>query len=332
MTELSRPADVLPELPLDAWRPTKETLHRFNQIVGKVALAKGIRRNHWWHMTFRLTARGWMTVPLGTARRGPVFTMAFDFFDHVLRIDTDQGGQARIPLTDRSVAAFYDETMKALSELGIEVVVAHPYPYDLPDKDRPFVEDTEHHEYDPVWANKAFHVYSQVGRILEEFSATYSGKISNVQVFWHTFDIAVARFSDREIPMTSEVDSVTRESYSSEQISAGFWFGDAKTPSPTFYSYTWPEPAGIEEEPLRPAAAHWFTNPGGTSHNAYLSYDEVRQSEDPVGTALEFYQCAYTAGSKHAGWDAQRFACWDGITDPLLRSAEPEGPNWPETA
>jgi hypothetical protein len=331
MTELSRTADVLPELPLDAWRPTKETLHRFNQIVGKVALAKGIRRNHWWHMTFRLTARGWTTVPLGTARQGPVFTMAFDFFDHVLLIDTDRGGQARIPLTDHSVAAFYSETMKALSELGVEVAVAHPYPYDLPDKDRPFAEDTEHHEYDPVWANRAFHVYSQVGRILEEFSATYSGKISNVQVFWHGFDIAVARFSDKEIPMTSEVNEATRESYSFEQISAGFWFGDDKTtPHPTFYSYTWPEPEGIADEPLRPASAAWV--PVGTSHNAYLAYDDVRATADPVGTALGFYQSAYEAGSKRAGWDARRLACWGGITDPLLKRDQPPAPHWPEQA
>jgi hypothetical protein len=330
MTEMSAGTGVLPALPLDAWRPTKETLHRFVQIVGKIALAKGVRRNHWWHMSLRPTARGWSTVPLGTARQGPVFTMAFDLIDHVLLIDTDGGGRARVPLTDRSVAAFYTETMKALSDLGVEVSIADPTPYDLPDHGRPFAEDTEHHEYDPVWANRAFHVYSQMGRVLEEFSAAYSGKISNVQIFWHTFDIAVARFSAKQIPLTADVDPVTRESYSAEQISAGFWFGDAKNPAPTLYSYTWQEPDGIEQEPLRPAEAAWVTNPDGKSHNAYLAYDAVRATADPVGTALDFYQSAYEAGSKRAGWDARRLDCWGGITDPVLRGEEPPEPHWPE--
>jgi hypothetical protein len=323
-------AEIFPALPLDAWRPTKETLHRFNQIVGKVALTCGIRRNHWWHMTFRLTPRGWTTVPLGTARQGPVFTLAFDFFDHVLLVDTDRGDRARVPLTDHSVASFYTETMNALHGLGIDVSLAEPTPYDLPDHGRPFAEDTEHREYDPVAANRAFHVYSQMGRVLEEFSASFSGKISNVQVFWHTFDLAVARFSPKEITLTAEVNPVTRESYSTEQISSGFWFGDDKVPAPTLYSYTWQEPEGIEQEPLRPAAAAWVTGPDGKSHNANLSYDAIRASADPVSAALDFYQSAYEAGSKRAGWDLTRLACWGGITDPVLRDEEPTGPHWPE--
>ena len=287
MTDLPGRAEVLPAIPFDAWRPTKETLHRFHQIVGKVALDRGIRRNHWWHMTFRLNARGWSTVALGTARRGPVFTLGFDFFDHVLLVDTDRGGRARIPLTGHSVATFYTETMAALRDLGVAVTLHEPTPYDLPDHGRPFAEDTEHREYDPEWAKRAFHVYSQMGRVLEEFSATFSGKISNVQVFWHTFDLAVARFSPKQVAMTEDVNPVTRESYSAEQISAGFWFGDEKNPVPTLYSYTWPEPEGVDQEPLRPAEAAWVTNPDGKSHNAYLAYDTVRAAADPVGTALQ---------------------------------------------
>ncbi|MFE7796588.1 DUF5996 family protein [Nocardia sp. NPDC057440] len=318
--------EPLPALPLESWRPTKETLHRFAQIVGKVALAKGIRRNHWWHMTYRLTARGWTTVPLGSARNGPVFACTFDFFDHVLRIATDRGIEVEIELPMQSVATFYGDVMNGLRDLGIDVVLPHPHPFDLPDAARPFEDDTDHADYDPELAQRAFRVHSQVGRILEEFSATFSGKISPVQLFWHTFDLAVQRFSERQIDMPATVDSVTREAYSREVISAGFWFGDDKMPQPTFYSYTAPEPAGLTDR-LLPAGAQWV--PSGSGHAAYYPYDKARQSPDPVGAALEFFQSVYAAGSELAGWDAAQLACWGGITDPVLESKR-SWPEWPE--
>ncbi|PXX65594.1 hypothetical protein DFR70_104659 [Nocardia tenerifensis] len=318
--------DPLPAIPLESWRPTKETLHRFAQIVGKVALAKGVRRNHWWHMTYRLTARGWTTVPLGSARNGPVFTCAFDFFDHVLRIATDQGAQVEIDLVDQSVATFYGDVRNGLRDLDIEVTLAHPHPFDLPDARRPFEDDDEHRDYDPDRARHAFRVQSQVGRVLEEFSATYSGKISPVQLFWHTFDIAVQRFSPRHIELPETVDSVTREAYSREVISAGFWFGDDKVPEPTFYSYTAPEPAGLAERPLSPAGAHWVAS--GAGHSAYYPYDAARATEDPVGSAREFFQSVYANGAELAGWDTDQLTCWGGVTDPVLR--EKGWPEWPE--
>ncbi|MFJ4651792.1 DUF5996 family protein [Nocardia sp. NPDC088792] len=325
VTPLSDTGEVLPPLPLDAWRPTKETLHRFAQIIGKVALAKGIRRNHWWHMTYRLTARGWTTLPLGTATDGPVFTCAFDFFDHVLRLSTDRGVQDEIPLQGQSVATFYTEAMRGLRDLGVDVTLPHPTPFDLPDHGRPFDRDYDHHTYDVAAVHRAFRIQSQVGRILEEFSAGYSGKISSVQLFWHTFDLAVQRFSDRKIDMPGSVDLVTREAYSREVISAGFWFGDDRIPEPTFYSYTAPEPAGLNSEPLRPPAAHWV--PSGSGHNAYLAYDTARDSADPVATTLDFFHSAYAAGARLAGWDAPALACPGGITDPVLE--HPAG-RWPE--
>lgn len=321
MTQVNEP---LPPIALESWRPTKETLHRFLQIVGKVALDQGIRRNHWWHMTFRNTARGWTTMPLGTARSGPVFTCAFDFFSHDLRIETDGGKRGVVPLVGQSVASFYTDTMAALKELGIAATIAHPTPYDLPDHGRPFDEDTEHADYDPAKAQHAFHVYSQVGRILEEFSATYSGKISPVQVFWHTFDIAVQRFAPRHIDMPASVDPVTREAYSREVISSGFWFGDAKVPEPTFYSYIAPEPEGLTAVDPEPAKARWV--PSGSAHAAYYAYDDARETADPVGAALEFFQFVYGHASDLAGWDAPKLTCWGGITDPVLR--EPGPPRW----
>jgi hypothetical protein len=312
-------SEILPELPLDAWQPTKDTLHRFAQVVGKVSLAKGIRRNHWWHITYRLTARGWTTVPLGDARQGPVFTVAFDFFDHSLVVAADDGREFAFPLTGQSVASFHANVMHALRALGVEVDLQKATPFDLPDKTRPFAEDTEHAAYDPVWAQKAWRVLSQVGRILEEFSAGYSGKVSPVQLFWHSFDLAVTRFSSRHVDQPETVDPVTREAYSREVISAGFWYGDAKVPEPTFYSYTAPEPAGLAHEPLRPAAAKWAMS--GSGHMATLRYDDARVADDPVGTVLAFLQSAYDAGAKCAEWDAPGLACRGGITDPVRAQA-----------
>ncbi|MBF6356681.1 hypothetical protein IU449_19385 [Nocardia higoensis] len=309
-------AELLPAIPLESWRPTKETLHRFAQVVGKVALEKGIRRNHWWHMTFRLTARGWTTVPLGDPRVGPVFTCAFDFFDHVLRIATDEGVQVEFDLPGKSVAAFYTDVMGGLGDLGIDLVMHQPHPFDLPDAGRWFEEDTEHADYDPDKVCRAFTVQSRVGRILEEFSAGFSGKVSPVHLFWHTFDLAVQRFSERRVDMPTTVDPVTREAYSREVISAGFWFGDDKVPEPTFYSYVAPEPAGLTDRPLRPEGARWV--PSGSGHSAYYAYDAARATGDPVGAALEFFETVYTEGSALAGWDADALACPGGITDPVL--------------
>jgi hypothetical protein len=321
--------EILPALPYEAWRPTKETLHRFAQVVGKVSLAKGIRRNHWWHLTYRLTARGWTTVPLGNARQGPVFTIAFDFFDHSLRVASADGREFAFPLTGQSVASFHEHLMHALTALGLEVDLEKATPFDLPDKTRPFAEDTEHAEYDPARAQKAWRVLSQVGAILEEFSAGYSGKTSPVQLFWHSFDLAVTRFSDKRVEMPDSVDSVTREAYSREVISAGFWYGDAKVPEPTFYSYTAPEPAGLVDEPLRPDTAKWA--PSGSGHTAMLRYDDARAAADPVGTVLDFLQSAYVAGASRAGWDLPSLACFGGITDPVLKKPLPgTSREWPE--
>lgn len=156
---------------------------------------------------------------------------------------------------------------------------------------------------------------SQVSIVLEEFASGFSGKISPVHHFWHTFDLAVTRFSDRRIDQPASVDPVTREAYSREVISSGFWFGDDNFPAPAFYSYTAPEPAGLADEPLQPAAARWVKQ--RSSHLAVLPYDDARTQADPKAAALEFYESAYQAGARYAGWDADRQNCPGGITDPM---------------
>ena len=218
------------------------------------------------------------------------------------------------------MASFQDQTPQALAGLGITVAIAHPHPFDLPDADRPFADDTTHASYDPAWASRYWQVLSQVNLLLEEFAARFSGKVSPVHHFWHTFDIAHTRFADRHVDQPATADPVTREAYSREVISFGFWFGDDRFAEPAFYSYTAPEPAGLAEEPLEPAAAWW--DPRDGSHLAVLRYDDARASDDPRARVLDFYESAYQAGARLAGWDVQRLACPGGITDPQLRPHE----------
>jgi hypothetical protein len=304
--------EVFPSLPLESWADTKETLHRFAQVVGKVRLAASVRRNHWWNVPFHLTGRGLTTRPMGG---DPIFTIDFDLVAHQLLVSSITGQVVSFPLLGQSVASFYQQLMQALDGLGVDVRVEHPHPFDLPDKDRPFAQDTEHASYDPGWVTRYWQVLSQVNLVLEEFAAGFSGKTSPVHHFWHTFDLAVTRFSDRRIDQPASVDPVTREAYSREVISFGFWFGDKNFPAPAFYSYTAPEPAGLVEEPLQPVAARWVDQ--GGSHLAVLPYDDIRGQADPKALVLEFYESAYQAGALRAGWDADRLSCPGGVTDPV---------------
>jgi hypothetical protein len=202
----------------------------------------------------------------------------------------------------------------------VRVTIAHPTPFDLPDAGRPFAQDAEHATYDPFWANRYWQVLSQVNLLLEEFAAGYAGKVSPVHHFWHTFDIAHTRFSDRKVVPPVLAGPVTCEAYSREVISFGFWFGDEAFPQPAFYSYTAPEPDALTREPLQPAAAQWTVR--GDSHLAVLRYDDARSASDPRAAVLAFYESAYQAGARLAGWDITGLACPAGITDPHLRSPE----------
>lgn len=194
------------------------------------------------------------------------------------------------------------------------MVPEHPYPFDLPDAARPFAEDDEHATYDPAAVNRYWTVLTQVMLILERYAAGYSGKTSPVHHFWHTFDIAVTRFSDRHVAQGLSTDPVTREAYSREVISSGFWFGDERSyPEPAFYSYTAPEPGGLQLQPLEPAAARWTETNG--SHLALLPYDDVRTQPGASAEILRFYDSAYAAGARLAGWDTDRL-CPGGVTDP----------------
>jgi hypothetical protein len=305
--------ELFPPMPFEAWADTKATLHRFAQVIGKIRLAGSVRRNHWWNVTFHVTGRGITTRPMGEDQ---IFAIDFDLVDHVLLIQSQTGVTVSFPLAGQSVSSFYDNTLNGLRTLGIEVFIEHPHPYRLSD-DIPFAEDTRPAPYDPTWANRYWQVLSRVALVLEEFASRFSGKTSPVHHFWHSFDIAVTRFSDRQVDYSPEVDPVTREAYSREVISSGFWFGDDRFPEPAFYSYTAPEPDGLASEPLQPRAAEWIAQNSG--HLAVLRYADVRVEEDPIAAILVFLESAYQAGSRRAGWDAEKLASPGGITDPVLR-------------
>jgi len=308
--------ELFPPLPLAAWQDTKETLHRFEQVVGKIRLASSARRNHWWNVPFHITGRGITTRPMGLSDGNPVFTVDFDFVAHRLVVTTLDGRTLSFPLVGRSVSSFRAQTLASLASLGIHVDIDIPRPFDLPDAGRPFSEDTEHATYNAAHAQRYWQILSQVALVLEEFAARFSGKASPVHHFWHTFDIAHTRFSGRHVEQPPQTDPVTREAYSQEVVSFGFWFGDDTFPEPAFYAYAAPEPDGLAEDPLSPAAARWTEHDG--SHLAVLRYEDARAESDPRAAVLGFYESVYRAAAGRAGWDLRAFASPGGVTDERL--------------
>ncbi len=291
--------EPFPAFPYPAWRETKETLHRICQIVGKIRMAASPARNHWWHVPLLVSARGLTTGPL---RDGDtVFGIDLDLVDHRAEVSTIWGDRAGFALPGKSVAQFHHTLARTLGDLGVTTRVADPRPFDMADE-IPFPDDDGHAAYDVSAVGTYWRILAQVDAILREAAAPFPGKQSPVCHYWHTFDIAVGRFSGRPAPARESADPVTREAYSHEVISSGFWFGDDRTDAPAFYSYTAPEPDGLAERALAPAAAGWVDT--GNGHLAVLGYDDARASGDVRAAALAFYASAFAAGYEAAGWDA----------------------------
>src|SRR5919199_822066 len=294
-----RAAPALPPLPLEEWESTKETLHRYCQIAGKVRMEYSPYRNHWWHVTLYVTTYGLTTgpIPHGNA----TFDISFDLLKSRLAVTTSEGGAFSFALNDLPVAEFYRRLFEGLAWLGVDASI-NPKPFDL-DDEQDLASNTYHHTFDPEYARRFHRVLAWVDQIFREFAGRFNGKTSPVQLFWHSFDLAVTRFSDRRVSLPEDTDRVTRDAYSHEVISFGFWPGDRDIREPAFYSYTAPEPQGLAEQPLRPQTASWAPK-GGT---ALLTYEEVRKSGSPRETLLAFLQSAYEAGAKTAGWDIGAF-------------------------
>jgi len=290
-------------MPLDAWRPTKNTLHLYCQIVGKIRLAMHPRINHWWHVPLYVSPRGLSTrtIPFHDGN----FEIEFDFRSHKLEIRTSRGEIEDFGLYDGlTVADFYSSLFLNLAKLGIEPKI-RAIPYEAPST-TPFAEDSENRSYDKEYVERFHQILVAVDDILEEFRGRFIGKSTPVHMFWHSFDLALTRFSGKKAPPLDGANLVTREAYSHEVISFGFWFGDDKSvPAPAFYSYTAPEPAGLADESLSPVPAEWQDANG--SHMALLMYEDVRTSANVSDAILEFFESAYQAGAKRAGWDVEQF-------------------------
>ena len=299
------PAALPPPLPpLAEWADTKQTLHLWAQIVGKIRMASSPPRNHWWHVPLYVNVRGLTTRRLHGAN-GVSFEIEFDFLEHRLVIETDRGGTETFPLHDGLSVAEFDEKVHAtLGGLGIDVPIFE-VPFGLTVK-TPFPGDREHASYDAEIVQRLWRVLEWSDAILEEFAGWYCGKTSPVHLFWHGFDLAVTRFGGDRAPELPDVDPVNRETYSHEVISFGFWPGDENVPVPSFYSYTAPEPQGLRERRLHPETAVWTDQGGGSL--ARLAYEDVRTAKDPKATLLGFLESAYHAGADAAGWDRSNLA------------------------
>ena len=284
----------LPDLPLEEWEDTKETLHRYCQVVGKVRMELSPFRNHWWHVTLYVTPRGLTTGPIPYAVG--TFDISFDLLDGRLVVTTSEGTGFDFPIADLPVAGFYGKLFEGLDSLGIEASI-NANPFDL-DDEHTLESNTYHSAFVPTYVRRYHHALSWIDQVFKEFAGRFNGKQSPVHLYWHSFDLALTRFSGRRAPQ-GEVDPVTREAYSHEVISFGFWAGDENLREPAFYSYTAPEPEGLTGHPLSPPSAGWLPE-GGT---ALLTYEEVRNSTSPRETLLGFMESAYEAGAKSAGWD-----------------------------
>jgi hypothetical protein len=302
----------LPPLPLDDWEATKDTLHLWMQIVGKVRLASSAPRNHWWHVPLYVDVRG-LTTRRMHAANDAAFQIRFDFVDHRLVVETDAGGVDSFPLVDGLSVAEFDRTLhETLAALGVDVAIRES-PYGVP-MTTPFPDDREHATYDPDAVERFWRILAWSDGVFEEFAGWFCGKTSPVHVFWHSFDLAVTRFGGKRAPAQPNADAVAQEAYSHEVVSFGFWAGDRNVREPSYYSYTAPEPPGLRDRPLRPDAAAW------TDSLALLPYEAVRTAEDPRATLLAFLESAYEAGADAAGWDrAELESSWCPSPEELAR-------------
>jgi Family of unknown function (DUF5996) len=288
----------LPSLPLTEWEATKTTLHLWLQIVGKMRLAATAPRNHWWHAPLYVDVRGLTTRRLRAAN-WVTFEIAFDFVDHRLVVSTNRGAVESFPLEDGLSVSDFDEHLHAmLAGLGIDVQIRES-PFGVP-WTTPFPEDEEHASYDPDAVARFWRILDWTDTVFEEFAGWYCGKTSPVHVFWHSFDLALTRFSGRRAPAQPAADLVTREAYSHEVVSFGFWAGDERVREPSYYSYTAPEPPDLRSQPLRPEQARWT---GEGSSLALLPYESVRTAADPRAQLLAFLESAYRAGAREPGWN-----------------------------
>ncbi len=304
-----------PALPYDAWKDTYETLHMWMQIVGKIRLASMPWLNHTWQVTLYPTASGLTTgrMPHGDE----AFEIDFDFVSHELNVRTSRGDHGAIQLVPMSVSQFYASLMEALAALRMPVSI-YRRPCEVESR-LPFDEDDVHRSYDADYANRCWRIICSSADVLGRFRSRYYGKASPVHFFWGSFDLAVTRFSGRAAPahpggVPNLPDRVTRDAYSHEVSSAGFWPGGARAPYPLFYSYAYPEPVGFADANVEPPSARYDT----TLREFVLPYDDVRRADEPDRSLLAFLQSTYAAAAELGAWDRRALE----VTEETLRAGE----------
>ncbi len=288
-----------PELPFEAWKDTCLTVHLWTQIVGKIRLATAPMVNHWWQVPLYVTCRGLTTSPMP---HGPgTFQIDFDFIAHRLDIRTSSGATDCFPLQPQSVADFYAELMGRLRALGLDVRI-WTMPVEIAEP-IPFEQDREHASYQPDYVHRFWRVLVEADRVLQAFRGGFVGKASPVHFFWGSFDLAVTRFSGRRAPphpgAPHVADRVSREAYSHELSSCGFWPGNGGFGQPAFYAYAYPEPAGFADGPVRPDAAFY----SGEAGEFILPYEAIRQAAAPEQLLREFLETTYGAAADLGQWD-----------------------------
>ncbi|WP_313817946.1 DUF5996 family protein [Citricoccus sp.] len=300
-TEAPESGRAWPRLRVEDWTATRETLHLWTQIVGKIRLAHAPLVNHWWQATLYVSPRGLTTGSIPAAHR--LFEIEFDFIDHSLRIRSSDGGERAFRLEAKPVAQFHAETLQALRGLGLDTEISSG-PNEV-DPAIPFAADTEHASYDPDAARLFWEQLVQAHRVMGEFRSHFTGKVSPVHLFWGSLDLACTRFSGREAPehpggAPNCGDWVMVEGYSHELSSCGFWPGGGDEGA--FYAYAYPEPEGFANHPVRPDAAYYSPENG----QFLLPYEAVRTAEDPDQTLLDFLHTTYIAAADRGNWDRVR--------------------------
>lgn len=289
-----------PPIPFAPWRDTAAALHLYLQIVGKYRLARTPWVNHSWHATFYATPRG-LTTSLVPDGDGGI-EVEFDFLDHAVLGRCGSGKVERFPLAPMSVADFHARFVGLITKLGGDATF-HGSPNELPEA-TPFTEDTVSRPYDAAAVTRFHRALMTVNRVFQQFRTGFRGKVSPVHLFWGSFDLAVTRFSGRRAPLhpggfPNLPDEVTREAYSHEVSSAGFWAGGGPVDEAAFYAYAYPAPEGFSEARVRPDAA-WFDRDFG---EFILPYEAVRNAADPEETLLAFLESTYEAAATLGDWD-----------------------------
>ncbi|HEV2278271.1 MAG TPA: DUF5996 family protein [Acidobacteriaceae bacterium] len=293
VTAIDRP-ECWPDLPLASWRETCDTLHMWTQIVGKVRMRLTPLVNHWWNVPLYVSARGLTTSRIPYGYRA--FELRFDFLAHRLVLEESDATVKSLRLEPKTVADFYAEFMAMLRDAGLEVSIWR-MPVEVPDP-IPFDQDRQHAAYDSATVERFWRILLSVNAVFEEFRARFIGKVSPVHFFWGSFDLAVTRFSGRRAPERPGADVVTREAYSHEVSSVGWWPGSGGIDA-AFYSYMAPAAEAFREAKVRPEQARWDTTLG----EYLLMYEDVRRSASPRGALLDFCQSTYEAGATAGHWD-----------------------------